>query len=250
MIVDSHAHLGFDQVFDEEFTEAELLAAQRDHGIDRTIVQPALAHDLTVARACHDAIAALAEEYPGQFAGMANPSPHLEPADYRREMRRCVRELGFVGVKLNPLGHAVNPLGRAGREVFTTAADLGVPVMVHTGTGVPWSNPAMLGPLARGFPATPVILAHAGGGIHAAEASILASEHDNVFLEVSWSAGFMVRRWVRTFGAERVMFGSDHADNVTTELAKLRSLDLDQADLAMVLGGTAAKVYDLAEGRG
>jgi predicted TIM-barrel fold metal-dependent hydrolase len=41
------------------------------------------------------------------------------------------------------------------------------------------------------------------------------------------------------------MFGSDTMDNVAVELAKYRSLDLDDEKRAQVLGGTAAQVFKL-----
>lgn len=246
MIVDAHAHLGDDEVFDVDFTADELAASQRDNGIDLTLVQPATAHHLVTVRRYHDRIAELAEEHPGRFRGIANPSPHLPDGAYEREVARCVHELHFVGVKLHPTAHAVNPLGRAGRRVFALAADLGVPVMVHTGNGIPWAAPSLLAPLAEQYPALPIVVAHGGGMVLAQEAVHLAERHANVSLECSWLGGFLARAWVRSLGASRVMFGSDHADNAATELAKFRSIGLSDEELDWCLGGTAARVFGLA----
>jgi len=242
MTIDTHAHLGLDEVFDEDFTEAELLESQRNSGIALTIVQPALVHDLPTVQRYHDAIADLAERYPGRFAGMADPNPHLPGAAYDREVRRCINDLEFVGVKLHPLAHAVNPIGRHGRRVFELAADLGVPVMVHTGLGLPWSA---LDPVAAAQPELTIVAAHAGGGMCAAEALQLAQRNANVYLECSWTAGFFVRHCVEVLGAERLMFGSDHADNAATELAKFRSAGLTDTQLDWVLSRSANAVFAL-----
>ena len=45
-VIDAHAHLGFDAVFDVDFTEQSLLDAQQSNGIDLTLVQPPTVHDL------------------------------------------------------------------------------------------------------------------------------------------------------------------------------------------------------------
>jgi len=244
MIVDAHAHLGFDEVFDEDFTEADLLASQRDNGIDVTLVQPASVHDLAGVQAQHDAIAALTRRHPGRLYGVANPNPHLPGEAYEQELRRCLATLGFVGVKLHPLAHAVNPLGRHGRRVFDLARELNVPVMVHTGAGLPWAAPSLLDRVAAELPDLPIVVAH-GGGMLPAEAGELAHRRTNVYLECSWAAVFQVRGWVRTLGANRVMFGSDHAENAALELAKFRGADLTDEELSWTLGGTAAAVFRL-----
>ena len=246
MIVDAHAHLGFDEVFDHDFTEKDLLASQKGNSIDITLVQPSLVHDLPTVRRYHDAIADLASRYPGRFYGVADPNPHLPGDAYREEIKRCVRDLKFVGVKLHPLAHGVNPAGRHGMAVFRLAAGLGVPVIVHTGAGLPWAAPQAVAPAAEEFRDLPIILAHSGAMMFAGEAGMLARRHLNVYLECSWTGGFHVREWVRDLGAGRVMFGSDHADNASTEIAKLRSAGLPKRDLEMVLGGAAVKVFRLA----
>jgi predicted TIM-barrel fold metal-dependent hydrolase len=245
MIVDAHAHLGLDQVFDADFTAEALLAAQEANGIDVTLVQPATAHDLPTVQRYHDAIAELAARHPGRFRGIANPNPHLTGDDYARELERCVHGLGFVGVKLHPTAHALNPVGRDGRRAFELTRALGVPVMVHTGSGIPWSAPSLLGAAAQTYPDLPIVVAHAGGMILAGEAGQLAAAHPNVFLECSWVGGFHVLEWARELGAHRLLFGSDHGENAATELTKFRTAGLTAGELTWALGGTATKLFGL-----
>ena len=247
MIVDAHAHLGFDEIFDVDFTAAELLACQQQNEIAVTLVQPAAVHDLPTVQQYHDAIADLARRYPGHYYGIANPNPHLPGDDYAREIRRCINELGFRGIKIHPTAHAVNPLGRHGRRVFEIAAEMHVPVIIHTGAGIPWSAPSLLASAADSDPELPIILAHSGMMVLAGEAALLAEQHPNVYLECSWTGGFLVRAWVQAFGASRILFGSDHADNAATELTKFRTCGLNHDELAWAMGGTAAQLFGIPE---
>ena len=131
--------------------------------------------------------------------------------------------------------------------VFVTARDLGVPVMVHTGTGIPFADPASVLQRAKQFPDVKVILAHGGHGLLGGPAVAVAAACENVYIETSWSTAYDVLTAVYTVGADRVMFGSDLPMNVKTELTKIRSLDLRESDLRQVLGGTASRVFSIEE---
>ena len=63
---------------------------------------------------------------------------------------------------------------------------LGIPVMVHTGNGIPFADPVACIPAANAFPKVKLILAHAGGEMFFEQALMLARNYENVFLEPSW----------------------------------------------------------------
>ena len=244
-IIDVHSHLGYDQVFDHDFRAEELLAAQERNGVEITIVQPASCVALDSVRAQHNAIAAFVRRYPGRFYGMANPNPHLPDDEYRREVRRCMTDLGFVGLKMHPLAHAVNPTGKAARKVFEMAAELDVPLMIHTGMGVPFALPSQIIEPAQAFPDVRIVMAHGGMSMFSAEALIVAKQCPNVTLETTWIGPHIVRNFCTQIGADRVLFGSDHADNQSTEMEKIRSCGISSEEIDWVLGGTAARIYRL-----
>jgi len=246
MIIDTHTHLGYDYVYEEDFSVKDLLANMERNKVDISIVQPGTVLDLKTIVTQHNTIGALCRDMPRKIFGMANPNPNLPTNTYRKELARCIDDLSFVGVKLNPPAHAVNPSQSAGRRVFEAALDLGVPVMVHTGSGIPWSVPSALIPIARDFPDLNIILAHSGGSMFAGEAALAAQLCSNIYLEASWLPGFMVYRFCRTLGADRIMFGSDHADNVATELTKFSSIGLTNEELEWCLGKTAARVFKIS----
>ncbi|MDH5687322.1 MAG: amidohydrolase family protein [Candidatus Bathyarchaeota archaeon] len=245
MIVDAHTHLGYDYVFEEDFTLDDLLTNMERNRVDISIVQPGTVLDLETVVGQHNAIADLSKKMPRRIFGMANPNPHLPRDKYCKELERCVGDLGFLGVKMQTLGHGVDPGKSTGRKVFEAALDLGVPVMVHTGTGIPRSLPSALIPIAKDFPDLEIILAHSGGSMFVGEAVLAAQLCSNIYLEASWLPGFTILRICRTIGADRMMFGSDHGDNVATELTKFRTLSLTDEELEWCLGKTAAKVFKI-----
>ena len=184
---------------------------------------------------------------PGRFFGLANPSPHLPEEDYQAEVERCVEELGFVGLKLHPMAHGVNPGSRSGRKAFRAARDHGLPLMVHTGAGAPFASPVNLLGLAQEYSELKIIMAHCGQIIYANAAAAVLAARENVFADTSWTPGFILKDWTRTFGP-RFMLGSDHADNAGTELAKIRTVGLTAQEEARFLGLTALDVFNLEVG--
>lgn len=244
-MIDVHAHLGSDQVFDEEFTLEEQLEKHQKYGVKITILQPGSCHELESVRMQHDKIAEVASLFPGQFYGMANPNPHLADNRYEAEVRRCVEELGFIGIKLHTAAHAVHPNSRDGRKVFSLAQKLGVPVMVHTGASIPFANPTNLIQPALDYPDVKIVAAHCGMMVMAGETAIAMKACSNLYADITWTAGFLIRRWSREFGANRFMFGSDHADNAGSELAKIRTSDLTEEEQSWIVERSAMAVYNL-----
>lgn len=244
IVVDAHCHIGLSLVSGVEISEEKLLATMDANGVDLAMVMPQPHQGMEVA-AIHDRIARFARQHPRRIRGMASISPRVDETEYRREATRCVEELDFGALKLDPSVHALPPNHPRAEIFFATARDLGVPAIVHTGMGVPWALPALLIPPAQKYPDATIVMAHAGFAVFAAEALIVAQLCPNVVLEPSWCASFQVADMVRTIGADRVMYGSDHPSNVASELAKLQSIDLTNAELRAVLGGTASRLFQL-----
>lgn len=243
MLIDTHAHLGSCRVFGAHQSVDDLLSAMDSAEVDAAVVQPFPGSD--DATADHDLIAEAAQRYPGRIYGVASLNPHGDPVTYWREITRCVRDLGFVGVKLHPIGHAVRPGSDDGRRVAETAAELGVPVMIHTGAGLPFADPAAWLPLARDLPELTVVLGHAGAGLSTGSAITVASVCQNVVLETSWCNPQDIRAAVETLGPGKVMFGSDMRFNIEVEQAKYRAITLDADTSGQVLAGTASRVFGL-----
>jgi predicted TIM-barrel fold metal-dependent hydrolase len=246
MLIDVHAHLGDGVVSGTTTTERDLLEAWEAAGIDVAIVQPTMQRvDMESQRSIHDRIARMAKSYPGRVYGMCSLSPRLPPQLYKDEAKRCIEELGFVGIKLNPLTQACGPMGPGGLMVFETCQSLGIPIMIHTGTGLPISLPSLALPRARQFPEVKIVLAHSGMLWLADEAIIVAQECPNVYLETSWTPVHVIKAMLRVLEPRRLLFASDMWDNATTEVAKWKAVPMSDADREWVMWRTAVEVYNL-----
>lgn len=242
-IVDSHAHLGDCRVFDLNVTEKQLIDGLDSNGVDAAVVMPFPGTGDYAAN--HKRIADLSKEYPGRIYGVASIPPWVSQEEYLKELDTCVKEYGFVGLKMHTVGHAIIPTSRTGKLIAEAALNHQIPLIVHTGIGVPFALPSMCIPLAKEYPELKIILAHSGAKIYVSEAILAAQECDNIYLETSWSSPIDVKKMVDLFGAGRVMFGSDGPDNTHAELEKHRSSKITEEELAQTLGGTALSVFNI-----
>ncbi len=188
-------------ISDEEIRpsiETQQLRLQRERGGDLTLFSPrasAMGHHLgseevsiAWSQVCNDLIARVVDLYPDNFAGVCQLPQHAgAPLTASvAELRRCVRELGFVGCNLNPDpsgGHWTSPplTDRYWYPLYEEMVQLQVPAMVHVSascnpvfhaTGAHYINAdtsafmqLIQGDLFRDFPALRLIIPHGGGAV-------------------------------------------------------------------------------------
>jgi len=169
----------------------------------------------------------------------------LTSGELEREAERCVRDLKFVGIKMHPLGAALNPLGRDAARICEIAQELKIPVMIHTGTGIPWALPSLAIPLARRHPEVNFVLAHAGMMVFTLDAWVAADVCSNIYLETSWCAAHDIAWLIRDLGPDRIMMGGDLISNFPVEIAKYRSLSLTDSEREQCLAKTAIRIFNL-----
>jgi 4-oxalmesaconate hydratase len=181
-----------------ETIELNQLRLLRERGADMTIFSPrasAMEHhvgDADVsrrwARACNDLIARVSSLFPENFAGVCQlpQSPGVSITDSIEELERCVLELGFVGLNLNP-----DPSGgwwtglpltdSSWYPMYEKMVELDVPAMIHVSascnsnfhaTGAYYINAdttafmqLLQGDLFRDFPQLRFIIPHGGGAV-------------------------------------------------------------------------------------
>ena len=243
-IIDAHTHLGTSRVTAINPTEEGWLKTMKRYGIDGIFSFP-LPEPYPDSKTVHDRIYRFTQDYPGKVWGVIDMNPRHDEEEYVAEVTRCVKELGFLAVKLHPYLESTKPQGPQAVKVYETARKLDIPVIVHTGMGVPLALPSLMIPIAQQYPDIPFVLAHAGGGMYFDEALIAARLCDNIFLDMSTTSVFSLKSGLASIGASKMMFGSDGEINVGPELAKVEALDLPGDVAEQYLSKTAIDLYKM-----
>lgn len=243
MILDTHMHLGEDLMFNTDDSEDAILAYLNETGIDGAILQTGILN--RDPKAANERIYRFCQRYPGRFWGAAVLSPYVPEEEYRSFMRWAIKDLGFRAIKMHPYAFCANAISPQARKVFETARELNVPVIIHTGNGVPAALPSFGIPAAKAYPDLKIVLAHSGAGMYGSEALIAAQTCENIYLETSWCTVLDLKQFVNSLGCERIMFGTDVPLNAPVELAKYRALKLTDSQYERCFYGTAAEVFSL-----
>lgn len=243
-IIDSHTHLGGSRVADTVYTEEKWLSTMEKYHLDGIMSLPNQQGTPTPQEA-HNRIHRFAQAHPGRIWGVFDMTPTLDDDEYIAEAVRCIKELGFVAMKLHPSMHGCIPGSNHAEKVYDTARKLNVPLIVHTGTGAPNALPSAMIPIAKKYPDLPIVLAHSGAYVYTAEAILAAQLCDNIYLEFSWSAAHRIREAVKKIGIERVMYGSDIPSNVPVELAKVEGAEMTDTEKELYLGENAINLFKL-----
>ncbi len=179
-----------------ESIELNQLRLMDARGADLTVFSPRasfMAHHLgdfevssTWARICNDLIHRVVGLFPDRFVGaaMLPQSPGVDPRTCLPELERCVNELGFVGINLNPDpsgGHWTSPPlhDRHWYPLYERMVALEIPAMIHVSTscnpcfhttGAHYLNAdttafmqCLTSDLFRDFPTLKFVIPHGGG---------------------------------------------------------------------------------------
>jgi uncharacterized protein len=178
------------------------------------------------------------------LAGAACVYPYLRREEFRDEMKRCAVELGFRAIKLQPQYQPLNPLWPASDFFFEAALLYNLPVIVHTGSGIPYSLPSLYIHTARKFPDLKLVLAHCGGGgLLLGEAIVAAEVCSNIFLELSSLMPHQVLEVLVHIAPNRLMIGSDLPESLATEMTKILLLDIEAEFRRDIFWNTACRVF-------
>ncbi len=151
--------------------------------------------------------ASYAAAHPGRFLLFARLHPG-EGEGAQELLERAVA-IGYVGLKLHPVGSRVAPADARSVGLVRRAAKLGLPTLFHCGDEE-LTLPDDVGALAEKVPEATIILGHAGGYFHVASAVDWAARLPNLVLEVSATPDILgLRRGLDRIGPERFIFGSD-----------------------------------------
>ncbi len=243
-IFDTHTHLGRGLHSGRVQTVEQLLAEMDRFGVDHSLVIPfPVVED---HRAAHDEIAQAMRSHPGRFSGAACVNPFAPRRQFLDEVRRCVEELGFTAMKLQPQYQGVNPMWSTSAFVYETALAHKIPLIVHTGSGIPHALPSLQIPVAQRYPELRMVLAHCGGGgMFKGEAILAANLCPNIYLELSSLMPHDILEVLQHVPSTRLMAGSDLLESTRVELSKFFLMDMDDKARADILWNTASQLFGL-----
>ncbi len=164
------------------------------------------------------------------------------------ELRRCV-DAGARSMKLMAAAHGYRLDGPAPDAVMAAAAELGLPVTIHSGSEVSGCSPAFIGTLAARHPQVTIIMDHMGYREWVGLAVEAAAANPRIFLGTTLIAAaepITIKNIIQEgrVGAGRIVFGSNAPSGVAVNGVRgIRGLGLDAADEAAVLGGNLAAIY-------
>jgi predicted TIM-barrel fold metal-dependent hydrolase len=192
------------------------------------------------------------------------PFASVDPNDGRSAVER-LRDLaaaGAKGLKLHPSLQDFVPNGRAHYPLYEAAAELGLPIVFHTGqtgigAGLPGgrgiklrhSDPMLIDDVAADHPALTIVLAHPSVPWQDAAISI-ATHKANVYIDLSgWSPKYFPPPLVRAANGllkHKVLFGSDYPV-ITPDrwLADFAALEIKPEVRPLILKENAARVLGL-----
>jgi L-fuconolactonase len=238
---------------------ARLLGRMQQAGVDRAVlVQYSSAHGYD-----NRYVLAMAQQHPDRFVAVCTVDGlQSDAADLLAD---CVRE-GAVGVRIRARGREDALEWLTCEPLWQRAADLRIPVCVHFMENVQAAGLRILPSLLAQFPTVPVVLDHAGNPpwregpptfgmqpvLDMARFEQLTIKFATINLERLHAAAVdpsvALERLVNTFGADRIMWGSD-APNTPGDYADMldwmRSSmsNLSESDREWILAGTALRVY-------
>lgn len=231
---------------------AATLAAMDEGGVAKSLICAWEAPRRTMIS--NDEVAAFVAAAPGRLVGVGSVDIS-RPMAAMREVRRCVRELGFVAIRVLPWLWEVPPTDRRFYPVYAACCELDVPFCTqigHTGPLMPSEvgRPIYLDQVALDFPELKIVGGHIGYP-WTDEAIAVATKHENVCIDTS---AYAVRRYppqlvdfMRGHGRHKVLFGTNWPMIAPAKaLEGLDALGLDAEARDAFLAGNAQRVFGLS----
>lgn len=238
LIIDAHNHIGSRAGASQ--TGPELVAKMDVAGVQRAVVFPFVEGNFT-NQGPKDAYDACPDRIIPYCA--VNP---WEPGA-AEEVRRCVKDWGFKGLKLHPTLNGfhlsdpklVNPL-------FEEADGLGIPIIVHGASDL-YNSPPEFAEMARRFPRVRLLMAHMGFFWSVDQAIDYAKTFPNLYLETSRAPVFEIATAIRELGPGKVIWGTDSPFvDYEWEYRKMERCTKDPAVYDLLMGDTMAEILGLS----
>ncbi|MHB1344293.1 MAG: amidohydrolase family protein [Thermoleophilia bacterium] len=162
----------------------------------------------------------LIQDYCAGVAGFhpfVSLNPFLDP-DPAARLQALLDRGHVAGLKFLPPYQHYYPNDERLYPLYDLAQELGLPCTFHTGlsripgTRLKYGDPLLLDDVAVDFPRLPILLAHAGRGVWYEAAAMVASLHENVYLEISGLPPHNLPHYFPRLErlVDKMIFGSDY----------------------------------------
>jgi predicted TIM-barrel fold metal-dependent hydrolase len=203
----------------------------------------------------NDEVASVVKQFPDRFVGIASVNLY-NPMDAIRELRRCINELGFKGLRIVQWLWNLPPNDRRYYPLYAECIDLDIPVCLqvgHTGPLCP-SEPGRPIPyiddVALEFPELKMVCGHIGYP-WTTEMITVATKYPNVFIDTS---AYIAKRYppelvdyLNKHGRKKILFGTNYPMLTAAKcLEGLDELKLDKEVEELFLYGNAQRVFKLS----
>lgn len=202
----------------------------------------------------NDEVAAIVRKHPNRFTGIASANLY-RPMEAVRELRRCVTDYGFRGLRIVQWLWDLPATDRRYYPLLAECVNLDIPVCLqvgHTGPLCP-SEPGRPIPyidvVAIEFPELKIVCGHIGYP-WTTEMIAVATKHPNVFIDTSaYTANRYPQElvtYMKTNGRKKVLFGTNYPMILPSKcLEDLDSLGLDEEGKELFLHQNAEGVFRL-----
>lgn len=247
-VIDAHDHLQHHSRRDWQQADRKLIDAADKLAIDRlccSILPPQPSATPESFRECNQWMLEGMRRFPGRVLGycFVNPGYGKEALE---EIRRRVKDDGFIGVKLYNAYRVSEPVVF---PIVELAIQLRVPILQHAGhaSWLPGPQPRIsdaghLGELARRYPEAMLICAHICGGGDWEWTVKTLRKAPTVFLDTSGSVvdDGVVEMAAALLGPQRLLFACDLS--LTASMGRIRGAELSEADKARILGANMQRI--------
>jgi predicted TIM-barrel fold metal-dependent hydrolase len=204
----------------------------------------------------NDEVATAVRAHPDRLVGIGSVDLH-RPMDGVRELRRCVKELGFVGVRQLPWLWGLPPNDRRYYPIYAECIELDIPFCLQVGHAGPLrpSDPGRpipyLDEVACELPELRIVGGHIGYP-WTEEMISLATKYENVYIDTSAYTPERypeaLIRFMKGPGRRKVLFGSNYPMIQPAKcLAQLDLLELSDETRRLFLYENAARVFGIYE---
>ena len=201
----------------------------------------------------NDGIAAYRDRQPDRFPAAVGIVEPRDGAASFEEIDRAASELGLVGLSFHTRFQGVSLDSQWIHRYIERMGALGLVPVIHAMDETPEEAHWKLAQLARALPEIPMLVLDAFGSYESTRQCFFIAEiAPNLTFDTSLSYNFdFIEDFARQFGAERVAFGTDlYSPPVGRRISHLLPQILESAlskdEKALILGGNARKLFDLA----